>query len=154
MCGVRKWSSLVDFFECHSSDWGHMKPSSSDCLISISFLCILRGRSQEVGKKEKEMKMEKLMKWELHTSLTCVCKLFRYLQKRKTINELPEPMRKLQRKAWREATRRHRAKKLAQAALHTTSMSQTPSLWPGLFISVDSVLSGQNMPPLYIWIIV
>ncbi|MCJ8745432.1 hypothetical protein PDJAM_G00130130 [Pangasius djambal] len=52
----------------------------------------------------------------------------RYLQNRKTINELPEPMKKLQRKAWREATRRHRAKKLAQAALPATSMSQTPSL--------------------------
>ncbi|KAB5532871.1 hypothetical protein PHYPO_G00125110 [Pangasianodon hypophthalmus] len=52
----------------------------------------------------------------------------RYLQNRKTINEMPEPMKKLQRKAWREATRRHRAKKLAQAALPATSMSQTPSL--------------------------
>ncbi|KAG7317997.1 hypothetical protein KOW79_019032 [Hemibagrus wyckioides] len=52
----------------------------------------------------------------------------RYLQNRKTINELPEPMKNLQRKAWREATRRHRAKKLAQAALSASSMSQTPSL--------------------------
>ncbi|XP_060717480.1 uncharacterized protein LOC132840102 [Tachysurus vachellii] len=52
----------------------------------------------------------------------------RYLQNRKTINELPESMKNLQRKAWREATRRHRAKKLAQAAFSATSMSQTPSL--------------------------
>ncbi|KAM9436901.1 uncharacterized protein Hap1MRO34_001249 isoform 2-T2 [Clarias gariepinus] len=52
----------------------------------------------------------------------------RYLQHRKTINELPEPMKNLQRKAWREATRRHRAKKLAQAALSSTSIPQPPSL--------------------------
>ncbi|KAI5611907.1 hypothetical protein C0J50_0575 [Silurus asotus] len=50
----------------------------------------------------------------------------RYLQNRKTINELPEPMKKLQRKAWREATRRHRAKKLTQASSSAGSMSQTP----------------------------
>ncbi|GAA6091760.1 uncharacterized protein LOC113649726 isoform X1 [Tachysurus ichikawai] len=52
----------------------------------------------------------------------------RYLQNRKTINELPESMKNLQRKAWREATRRHRAKKMAQAAFSAPSMSQTPSL--------------------------
>ncbi|KAL7840160.1 hypothetical protein AOLI_G00254830 [Acnodon oligacanthus] len=40
----------------------------------------------------------------------------RYLQRRKTIADLSEPMKKLKRKAWREAARRHRARKLAQAA--------------------------------------
>ncbi|XP_076868694.1 uncharacterized protein LOC143519287 isoform X2 [Brachyhypopomus gauderio] len=38
----------------------------------------------------------------------------------RSIQELPEPMKKLKRKAWREATRRHRARKLAQAALAST----------------------------------
>ncbi|KAL6462222.1 hypothetical protein MHYP_G00286440 [Metynnis hypsauchen] len=41
----------------------------------------------------------------------------RYLQRRKTIADLSEPMKKLKRKAWREAARRHRARKLAQATL-------------------------------------
>lgn len=69
----------------------------------------------------------------MHFFDVCICKSFRYLQNRKTINELPESMKNLQRKAWREATRRHRAKKMAQAAFSAPSMSQTPSLWPGLF---------------------
>ncbi|XP_017564218.1 uncharacterized protein LOC108433882 [Pygocentrus nattereri] len=41
----------------------------------------------------------------------------RYLQRRKTIADLSEPMKKLKRKAWREAARRHRARKVAQATL-------------------------------------
>ncbi|XP_026780712.3 uncharacterized protein LOC113533074 isoform X2 [Pangasianodon hypophthalmus] len=47
----------------------------------------------------------------------------RYQQKRKTINDLSEPMKKLKRKAWREAKRRDRARKQVQAA--ATHMIQT-----------------------------
>ncbi|KAF4076110.1 hypothetical protein AMELA_G00226690 [Ameiurus melas] len=47
----------------------------------------------------------------------------RYQQKRKTINDLSEPMKKLKRKAWREAKRRDRARKQVQAP--TTHMIQT-----------------------------
>lgn len=35
----------------------------------------------------------------------------RYLSRRKTIADLPEPMKNLKRKAWREASKRHRARK-------------------------------------------
>ncbi|XP_026780713.3 uncharacterized protein LOC113533074 isoform X3 [Pangasianodon hypophthalmus] len=45
--------------------------------------------------------------------------------RRKRIQDLPEPMQTLQRKAWREATRRHRARKMAQATLAATDMTQT-----------------------------
>ncbi|XP_066535268.1 uncharacterized protein [Hoplias malabaricus] len=41
----------------------------------------------------------------------------RYLRRRKTIADLSEPMKNLKRKAWREAARRHRARKQAQMAL-------------------------------------
>ncbi|XP_036414282.1 uncharacterized protein LOC118798823 [Colossoma macropomum] len=47
----------------------------------------------------------------------------RYLQRRKTIADLSEPMKKLKRKAWREAARRHRARKLAQATLTHTHVT-------------------------------
>ncbi|XP_017308264.1 uncharacterized protein LOC108256184 isoform X3 [Ictalurus punctatus] len=49
----------------------------------------------------------------------------RSLRRRKRIQDLPEPMQKLQREAWREATRRHRARKMAQASLADTNMPQT-----------------------------
>ncbi|XP_060756394.1 uncharacterized protein LOC132867475 isoform X5 [Neoarius graeffei] len=45
--------------------------------------------------------------------------------RRKRIQDLPEPMQTLQRKAWREATRRHRARKMTQASLTASNMSQT-----------------------------
>ncbi|XP_060718039.1 uncharacterized protein LOC132840420 isoform X2 [Tachysurus vachellii] len=47
----------------------------------------------------------------------------RYQQKRKTISDLSEPMKKLKRKAWREAKRRDRARKQVQAA--STHVIQT-----------------------------
>ncbi|XP_060756393.1 uncharacterized protein LOC132867475 isoform X4 [Neoarius graeffei] len=47
----------------------------------------------------------------------------RYHQRKKTINDLSEPMKKLKRKAWREAKKRHRARKQVQAT--ATYMIQT-----------------------------
>ncbi|KAK3515398.1 hypothetical protein QTP70_018894 [Hemibagrus guttatus] len=52
----------------------------------------------------------------------------RSLRRRKRIQDLPEPMQKLQREAWREATRRHRARKMAQATVASTDI--TPTLDP------------------------
>lgn len=83
-----------------------------------------RGREERKGNDEAKLNEMR----STHFFDVCICKPFRYLQNRKTINELPEPMKKLQRKAWREATRRHRAKKMAQAALSATSMSQTQTV--------------------------
>ncbi|KAK2815275.1 hypothetical protein Q7C36_023541 [Tachysurus vachellii] len=48
--------------------------------------------------------------------------------RRKRIQDLPEPMQRLQREAWREATRRHRARKSAQATVSATDV--TPTLDP------------------------
>lgn len=52
----------------------------------------------------------------------------RSLRRRKRIQDLPEPMQRLQREAWREATRRHRARKSAQATVSATDV--TPTLDP------------------------
>ena len=46
-----------------------------------------------------------------------VCLLSRYLKRRKTIADLSEPMKNMKRKAWREAARRHRARKTAEATV-------------------------------------
>ncbi|KAG9283709.1 hypothetical protein AMEX_G2507 [Astyanax mexicanus] len=43
----------------------------------------------------------------------------RYLSRKKTIADLPEPMKNLKRKAWREASKRHRARKLS--FIHNTT---------------------------------
>ncbi|XP_072548489.1 uncharacterized protein [Salminus brasiliensis] len=48
----------------------------------------------------------------------------RYLRRRKTIADLSEPMKNLKRKAWREASKRHRARKLAQSTLVHTQDDQ------------------------------
>ncbi|KAK1806418.1 hypothetical protein P4O66_004931 [Electrophorus voltai] len=52
----------------------------------------------------------------------------RYRRRSKSIQELSEPMKKLKRKAWREATRRHRARKLAQANFTPPHATQTANL--------------------------
>ncbi|KAI5611908.1 hypothetical protein C0J50_0576 [Silurus asotus] len=49
----------------------------------------------------------------------------RSFRRRKRIQDLPEPMQKLQREAWREATRRHRARKMEQATSASTDTNRT-----------------------------
>ncbi|XP_046733547.1 uncharacterized protein LOC124403814 [Silurus meridionalis] len=49
----------------------------------------------------------------------------RSFRRRKRIQDLPEPMQKLQREAWREATRRHRARKMEQATSAPTDTNRT-----------------------------
>ncbi|KAI4891391.1 hypothetical protein NFI96_024976 [Prochilodus magdalenae] len=47
----------------------------------------------------------------------------RYLKRRKTIADLSEPMKNMKRKAWREAARRHRARKTAEATVTHVHMA-------------------------------
>lgn len=143
----------------HFSDRRHVVQTFTLESSSLYFLYLHPQREELRSKKEKKRK--ELIMRSIYFFDVCICKSFRYLQNRKTINELPEPMKNLQRKAWREATRRHRAKKLAQATLSASSMSQTPSLWPGHFFKnfyfiLDSLLSGQKCAHfvyVYLWIL-